>query len=1000
MVLPNGQTIVSTGSGKVQLPANISVQAHIFADSELQYNLLPLSHLCNEGCTATLTATDIAVTREGTMVLQGSKDRTDALWTMELPPGSPTAEKDGLADVRTHESPTGRVNLVVHNQLDLEYVAWACAVFSCSPISTMLRALRRGWLSNFPRLTGKMLAANPPAFEATAMGHLDRIRQGINSTKAQSSTTPQLADVDYEDEADPEAEDREVFFKIVPASDVLHSDATGRMPVQSKRGTLYILVSCYNNYVHLEPMTARSKGEYARAFSATHTFFRKCGANPMTQRLDNETSKLALAELDKHVANVDLVPPGNHRANLAERAIRDAKNHIIAMRCGVDKEFPADELDRLFEQAELTLNMLRPCTSRPDISAYEGVHGKKYDWLAHPMAPPGTRVVILETPDTRASWADHGQRGFYLGPALNTYRSFRTLVSSTGRERVSDSLAWFPTRVRMPGSSIEELMVAAMRDLCDLNERLLKSPAHMASSRQPFEQRTRAVVAALRDVASLYEGGSDPSVETAFAASPQKPNQPQLHNFEHPAVIKTPSSLETQERGAESVKQRVLPVVQQDLVAAKQPAPQAMSAPTAAEQRGPNAPVTAPPIPRSRGKKVRRQKVPKVTPTKKAAEQRVSETTLRDKTDDNLEPPPGFDFMGPAPHANTPNQHIVKPLNPAVPQKAMPTALSKPMGGMVTRAATKSSGAAFSAIAATEPAIIAPRVFNAEHAASNRTKKTPRIPKGKVAWSSYYDQAKRQHGERVAAGKPRHRPWFTRSLTHAHSRRAGWAGAATAKMTEEGVPTPALNLTEEGVPLTYKLVQAGPDRALWVKEDVKEFDKLIEETRTMHPIQPNEVPEGRRGDATYYNPQPSEKMKEGKKTRRIRGVCGGDHIKYTGDVSARTAEMSEVKTMLNAVVSEGAHWMTLDITDFYLGTPMDRPEYMRVPVRMIPEETMIKYGLDKFVHNGVVLFQIDKGMYGLPQAGLLAQQRLVSHLSEHGSKLHTTHAPFDIERNR
>ena len=46
-------------------------------------------------------------------------------------------------------------------------------------------------------------------------------------------------------------------------------------------------------------------------------------------------------------------------------------------------------------------------------------------------------------------------------------------------------------------------------------------------------------------------------------------------------------------------------------------------------------------------------------------------------------------------------------------------------------------------------------------------------------------------------------------------------------MTEEGVPTPALNLTEEGVPLTYKLVQAGPERALWVKEDVVWFLCLL-----------------------------------------------------------------------------------------------------------------------------------------------------------------------------
>ena len=35
-----------------------------------------------------------------------------------------------------------------------------------------------------------------------------------------------------------------------------------------------------------------------------------------------------------------------------------------------------------------------------------------------------------------------------------------------------------------------------------------------------------------------------------------------------------------------------------------------------------------------------------------------------------------------------------------------------------------------------------------------------------------------------------------------------------------------------------------------------------------------------------------------------------------------------IKLFLYATVSEDADWMTLDIKDFYLGTPMDEPEYM------------------------------------------------------------------------
>ena len=40
--------------------------------------------------------------------------------------------------------------------------------------------------------------------------------------------------------------------------------------------------------------------------------------------------------------------------------------------------------------------------------------------------------------------------------------------------------------------------------------------------------------------------------------------------------------------------------------------------------------------------------------------------------------------------------------------------------------------------------------------------------------------------------------------------------------------------------------------------------------------------------------------------------------------------------------------------------------------------------LEEYLSNGAILFEVTKGMYGLPQSGLLAQQRLVAHLAAHG----------------
>ena len=67
--------------------------------------------------------------------------------------------------------------------------------------------------------------------------------------------------------------------------------------------------------------------------------------------------------------------------------------------------------------------------------------------------------------------------------------------------------------------------------------------------------------------------------------------------------------------------------------------------------------------------------------------------------------------------------------------------------------------------------------------------------------------------------------------------------------------------------------------------------------------------------------------------------------------------------------------MTIDIKYFYLNTPMARPEYMRLKIDDMPDEVFKQYQLrEKSTKDGYVYVQINKGMYGLPQAGIIAQQ--------------------------
>jgi hypothetical protein len=105
-----------------------------------------------------------------------------------------------------------------------------------------------------------------------------------------------------------------------------------------------------------------------------------------------------------------------------------------------------------------------------------------------------------------------------------------------------------------------------------------------------------------------------------------------------------------------------------------------------------------------------------------------------------------------------------------------------------------------------------------------------------------------------------------------------------------------------------------------------------------------------------------------------------------GDVSAKTAGLDTVKLLIHSVISGDFKWLTIDIADFYLGTPLpaSRYEYLRIHVDKLPPAIIAQYNLDPLIYNKHVYFEIRKCMYGLPQAGKLSQTRLIQHLKENG----------------
>jgi hypothetical protein len=81
--------------------------------------------------------------------------------------------------------------------------------------------------------------------------------------------------------------------------------------------------------------------------------------------------------------------------------------------------------------------------------------------------------------------------------------------------------------------------------------------------------------------------------------------------------------------------------------------------------------------------------------------------------------------------------------------------------------------------------------------------------------------------------------------------------------------------------------------------------------------------------------------------------------------------------MWNSVLStEGAKYMCLDITNFYLLAPLDRYEYMKMPLTLFPEWIIEQYKLRMHTLNSFVYLEMRQAVWGLPQAGILANKLL------------------------
>ncbi len=154
------------------------------------------------------------------------------------------------------------------------------------------------------------------------------------------------------------------------------------------------------------------------------------GIQPKLHPLNNKCSANFKERIKLNDMKYQLVPPHDHRWNIAETAIKVFKAHFISILCGCNKSFPLYLWDRLLPQAEHTLNMLQTSTMTPSMSA-DAYLGGQHDYNLNPFAPMGCKFEAHITPGVCKTWAPHTASGYYVGNAREHYCYHEVYISDT-----------------------------------------------------------------------------------------------------------------------------------------------------------------------------------------------------------------------------------------------------------------------------------------------------------------------------------------------------------------------------------------------------------------------------------------------------------------------------------------------------------------------------------------------------------------------------------------
>ena len=148
--------------------------------------------------------------------------------------------------------------------------------------------------------------------------------------------------------------------------------------------------------------------------------------------------------------------------------------------------------------------------------------------------------------------------------------------------------------------------------------------------------------------------------------------------------------------------------------------------------------------------------------------------------------------------------------------------------------------------------------------------------------------------------------------------------------------------------LEYRHLIKGPTKAIWENSFANETGQLSQRFGTRMPYGTNTnlfIPKDKvsAGITLTYGRIVAEIRPKKSDTHRTRLTVGGNLLNFPGDVTTPTSDLITANLIFNSVLStKKTKFMLADIANFYINNPMNRYEYMKLPLDIIPEEIIQK----------------------------------------------------------